>query len=54
VGAEPSPEQLAAYTSGLDSGSFTISQLGIFAADNALNLAHIDFAGLSSHGIDYI
>ena len=54
VGAEPSPEQLAAYTSGLDSGSFTTAQLGIFAADNALNLAHIDFAGLSSHGIDYI
>jgi serralysin len=54
VGAEPSPEQLAVYTGGLDSGSFTTAQLGIFAADNALNLAHIDFAGLSARGIDYI
>jgi serralysin len=54
VGAEPSPEQSALFTSWLDSGSFTTAQLGVFAADNALNLAHIDFAGLSVRGIDYI
>jgi hypothetical protein len=54
VGAQPGAEQLGLYTGWLDSGSYTAAQLGVFAADNPLNLAHIDWVGLNAHGIDYI
>jgi hypothetical protein len=54
VGSTPTPEALALYTGWLDSGSFTAAQLGVFAAETSVNLAQIDWTGLSAHGIDYI
>jgi hypothetical protein len=54
VGTQPGAEQLALYMGWLDSGAYTSAQLGVFAADNPLNLAHIDWVGLNAHGIDYI
>jgi hypothetical protein len=54
VGSAPSPAQEAPYVAQLDNGALTQASLGIFAADSALNVGHIDVVGLSQAGLAYV
>lgn len=54
VGAPAGSSDLALYTGMLNSGSISRADLGIAAAEHALNLAHIGFVGLASSGVEYI
>jgi hypothetical protein len=53
VGAAPTYDQLQPLTALLDSGALTPTDLGVVAAEHELNLANIDFVGLSDYGIVY-
>ncbi len=53
VQAPPPAGEYATYLSQLDSGAQTQAGLGMFAADNALNVAHIGLTGLASTGLVY-
>jgi serralysin len=54
VAGSPPPQGDAAYYTGqLDSGAQTQAGLGMFAADHALNVAHIDLIGLAQTGLVY-
>lgn len=53
VGTAPSASDLAFFVGLLDSHQLTPVELGILAAEHPLNLAHIDFVGLSESGLVY-
>ncbi len=53
IGAAPSSEELQAFTSLLDSGTYSRAQFGIMAAESSFNLANIDIVGLRQSGIAY-
>ncbi|WP_395698980.1 Ig-like domain-containing protein [Aquabacterium sp.] len=53
VGTGPGPDALALYTSLLDDGSYTPATLALLAAEQELNLANIDLAGLVQTGLAY-
>ncbi|WP_395704090.1 Ig-like domain-containing protein [Aquabacterium sp.] len=53
VGSAPSVGDLAYFVGLLDSQQLTPVDLGMLAAQHPLNLAHIDFAGLSATGLAY-
>lgn len=54
VGQAPSPQAHAGFVDMLDSGTVTIGELGVMAADHALNVANVDLVGLASSGLDYL
>ena len=51
VGAPPSADQLNSFVGLLDGGTFTQASLGLLAAQNALNVAHL--VGVMQTGVDY-
>ena len=53
TGSLPGDDERALYTGWLLAG-MSPSQLAMLAADGAANAAHIDFAGLSAHGLEYV
>jgi len=53
VGTPAPPQELAAYRSWIDSGSYTHAGLAVFAADTSFNLARIDYTGLAANGVAF-
>lgn len=53
VGSAPSADARAFYVALLDNGTYTPAILGTIAADTELNLANVDFVGLSQGGLVY-
>jgi hypothetical protein len=53
LGMAPSQADEALFTSWLDSGAWSVSALGLFAADTALNASNINLVGLSAKGLPY-
>lgn len=53
LGSAPTPEQAAPYLAQLASHAQTESGLGIFAAESAPNVAHVDFVGLAATGLAF-
>lgn len=53
VGSAPGADALALYTSLLDDGSYSPATLAMLAAEQDLNLANIDLAGLVQTGLAY-
>ena len=54
AGVLPGIEERNEFISLLDDGSFTVGELGIYAADHELNATNIDLVGLSTTGIEFI
>jgi serralysin len=54
VGVAPSESELLNYAGILDSGTMSIAQLGVEAANTGLNESNIDLVGLATIGLDYI
>lgn len=53
TGFPPSAADKAYFVDLLDSGTHSIESIGIFAAETAINLENINFAGLSQSGLEY-
>ena len=53
VGTAPSPETADYYLGWIDTGQVTQAGLGVFAADSAVNAAHVGLAGLAGSGFAY-
>ena len=53
TGQQAPEDVMATYTSLLDSGDLSLLSLSLQVADSAINLANIDFVGLSSAGLEY-
>ncbi|WP_395699747.1 matrixin family metalloprotease [Aquabacterium sp.] len=54
VGVAPDAVTLQRYVGLLDSGEFTQASLAVMAAESDMNAQHIDLAGLSDTGIEYL
>lgn len=54
AGQAPSPGELAYFVSLTGPSGFTPVALALLASDTPLNLANIDFAGLQSHGWEFM
>lgn len=54
VGVAPTADAKAGFVALLDNKTYTPATLGMLAADTDLNLANIDFTGLSQQGLPYI
>lgn len=54
VGIPPSESNQAYYVGLLDSGTYSVSGLGVLAADHNQNLNNIDLIGLQQTGIEFI
>ncbi len=53
TGQQAPEDVMATYASLLDSGDLSLLSLSLQVADNAINLANIDFVGLSAAGLEY-
>lgn len=53
TGLAPEADTLAAYTAWLDTGTGSQAQLGLMAAQSALNATHIDLVGLAASGLAF-
>jgi serralysin len=53
TGQQAPVDVMATYASLLDSGDLSLLSLSLQVADNAINLANIDFVGLSAAGLEY-
>lgn len=53
VGVAPSESETAYFAGLLDSGAFTVSSLGVLAADTSLNAANVDLIGLAQAGLAF-
>lgn len=54
VGFTPSPAAEAQFVRLLDSGTYTVAELGVLAAETALNQENIDLVGLSQTGLEFL
>ena len=54
TGHLPSATDEAYFVELLDSGEFTVTSIGIYAAETALNQSNIDFIGLSQTGLEFL
>lgn len=54
VGSAPDSAALDTYTGWLDAGTYTVAELGVFAADTTNNTDHINLVGLVNTGLEYI
>ena len=52
--ADPMPEVLGAYLTGVQSGVLTQLDIGVIAAESAQNAEHIGLTGLRATGIEYL
>lgn len=53
VGQEPDATTRKAFTDLLDNGTFTVSGLGVLAADTEMNKVNINLVGLAQTGLEY-
>ena len=53
VGTPPDSASLAYYKGMLDTGSISVANLGVLAAETSINAAHINLVGLATTGIHY-
>jgi len=53
VGTPPPADEAAFFVALLDTHAFTVSGLGVYAADFPLNLTNIDLVGLAQQGLEY-
>jgi serralysin len=53
LGSHPTPAQAQPFVQLLQSAALTPAQLGLMAAEHALNLAHIGLTGLAADGLAY-
>ncbi|MBU6994202.1 hypothetical protein [Ferrovum myxofaciens] len=53
VGIAPDSANLAYYKGMLDTGSITVANLGVLAAETSINASHINLVGLATTGIHY-
>ena len=54
AGFRPSPATTAQFVGLLDSGTYSVAELGILAAETALNQDNIDLVGLSQTGLEFL
>jgi Ca2+-binding RTX toxin-like protein len=54
IGVAPDAGTLGYFTSLLDNGTYTVSSLGILAADISYNTDHINLTGLAATGLAYV
>jgi serralysin len=53
IGVAPDAATLKSFTDLLDNGTYTVSSLGILAADISYNTDHINLTGLAVTGLAY-
>ncbi|MCP5245104.1 MAG: hypothetical protein H6937_03725 [Burkholderiales bacterium] len=54
IGFTPSPAAEAQFVRLLDSGTYTVAELGVLAAETTLNQENIDLVGLSQTGLEFL
>ena len=54
VGTAPDSASLAYFKGMLDTGSISVANLGVLAAETSINASHINLVGLATTGIHYI
>jgi serralysin len=54
IGTAPDAGTLGYFTSLLDNGTYTVSSIGILAADISYNTDHINLTGLAATGLAYV
>ncbi|MCB1986033.1 MAG: hypothetical protein H6936_01505 [Burkholderiales bacterium] len=54
VGFAPSPATTTQFVGLLDSGTYTVAEFGVLAAETTLNQENIDLVGLSQTGLEFL